>query len=140
MKCYFFPSLLISLISSFVFFCPFGCRCILFLLKITINLFLFFCIFGDVVSQLAQTYLPYCMTTTPSSAATAAVDSSTTPADTTQDSTVSKLEKRGPMKMTLLLRKIFLIGCGVGVINSAATQLLQRFGHQVRSFVQIHFY
>jgi len=34
--------------------------------QITINLFLFFCIFGDVVSQLSQTYLPYFLNPSPS--------------------------------------------------------------------------
>lgn len=93
--------------------------------QISINLFLFFCIFGDVVSQLSQTYLPYYLTSNKSSNKNK--NDSNTPEN--EKLTISSLSSLSAVYE--LIKRVFLIGAWIGVFNSFCYQIIRRYGYSL---------
>ena len=81
--------------------------------QITINFFLLFCIFGDVISQIAQTYSP--------------------PFLKFHISNTFPSEASNPLY--ILLRKIFSIGFAVGTVNTLVSFVISQFTPQVLSYI-----
>jgi Na+-driven multidrug efflux pump len=92
--------------------------------QITINLFLFFCIFGDVVSQLSQTYLPYFLN--------ARKDPATATATATPDGegSVSDTSIANKPQVLQLVRRVTTLALSIGILNSIGCQALKRWGNK----------
>jgi hypothetical protein len=101
--------------------------------KITINLFLFFCIFGDVVSQLSQTYLPYFLNAKknpPSESQSQSQSHSPgTPAEPEPEPTYNSIGNKA--QVIQLVKRVTTLAFSIGVLNSLGCQALKLWGNRL---------
>ena len=108
-----------------------------------INFFVFFCIFGDAVSQTAQTFLPGLLSSWRTAIAphSPSAASAHPPRPAASESVVAHGSEKGTgegaaserasASIRLLLRRVLAIGLSLGVLNSALSLGLPAFSPQV---------
>lgn len=97
--------------------------------QISINLFLFFCIFGDVVSQLPQTFLPYYLKSAvkPSSEEPSLGEPQDEMANDTGKVKVASFPALNSVHE--IVKKVLLISGTIGLSNGLFYQIINRYGY-----------
>jgi hypothetical protein len=94
--------------------------------QITINLFLFFCIFGEVTSQISQSYLPSFL----SAFSLESVKVHATPPSPSSEEIPRRGRLSSRSEVEEMISKVVRLGLGIGAASGVGCLLLKQFGYE----------